>query len=349
MVKIVSVSFIYALEIMGASDMFKISKMEGRGVGWIATKHIRKGDKIWTETPILNNMEHLIDGQSFAFILEIDEAVDNLSEKNKKLFLNLNDPEDMGDEAAMKNIRIYNDNVTPWGLYIMASRLNHSCQPNAIWSSDTDMPPFRAVEVRALRNIPHGEEITVSYIRMSDLLSKEERQHKLSSWGFVCGCSLCSLEDIHLKKNDEIRKYLSQGIGQIELFLDSLQQMMPRKSQVNVMVQLGLKSLRLVETNLASDVGTGPIILRVLRRMAVLSALADAYRVTDTGCENPRYYRDRAWREAEMLGEMFLTDCLTMDQEMEKFILISSLLSQRIPIQISAWGGTRVRWRGLDM
>ena len=141
-----------------------------------------------------------------------------------------------------------------------------------------------------------------------------------------------------MEKNDNIKKEVAQGIQQIEVFLDSLQQILPQKKQVKYMVQLGLKSLRLVETNLASDVGTGPIILRVLRRMAVLSALADAYRVTDTGCENPRYYRDQAWREAEMLGEMFLTDCLTMDQEMEKFILISSLLSQRMPIQISAWG-----------
>lgn len=42
------------------------------------------------------------------------------------------------------------------------SRLNHDCRPNAAYHFNTDTGKM---EVRAVRDITAGEEITVSYIR----------------------------------------------------------------------------------------------------------------------------------------------------------------------------------------
>ena len=289
---------------------FRVSNVEGKGAGWIATKNIQRGELIWTESPILNPMGH------FAFLGAINKAVNDLSKKNQKLFESLYDPEDGGEEA-MKNVRIWNTNATGWGIYVTASRLNHSCQPNVIWSSDDDNPPHR-LEVRALRDVSLGEELTVSYIKMSDLLPKEKRQQKLSQWGFVCCCTLCSLEEMQVKKNDEARIVVGLGIKKMDDFLDSLMMTMPQDLQIKFMMKLGLKCLKLVETDLAEDAGTAT--LMVLKSLAVLSALAQMYGVKVPGCENHRFYRDRAWEEAKLLGEMFLSNCKAMDFEIGQFV-----------------------------
>ena len=77
------------------------------------------------------------------------------------LSLSLNDPDKNGD-PAFRNNRIYQNNVLSNGLFVVISRLNHSCQPSVIWSSDVDSPPFLK-EVRALRDIPAGAEMTACY------------------------------------------------------------------------------------------------------------------------------------------------------------------------------------------
>jgi len=49
-------------------------------------------------------------------------------------------------------------------------------------------------ELRALRHIKKGEEITDTYI-MLGYLNKDERQMELKKWGFVCYCPSCTSED----------------------------------------------------------------------------------------------------------------------------------------------------------
>ena len=56
---------------------FKISNVEGKGVGWITTKNIQRGEKIWTESPILNSI-----GQ-FALLGTINKAVNGIVKLNK--------------------------------------------------------------------------------------------------------------------------------------------------------------------------------------------------------------------------------------------------------------------------
>ncbi|CDI83488.1 hypothetical protein, conserved [Eimeria acervulina] len=66
-----------------------------------------------------------------------------------------------------------------WGLFRLGSMTNHSCWPNA----EADFPlDSAALEVRALRPIGRGEEVTVSYI--DEALSLHQRRQTLQEVGF---------------------------------------------------------------------------------------------------------------------------------------------------------------------
>ena len=77
-------------------------------------------------------------------------------------------------------------------LFISLSLLNHSCASNASWTSDINNP--KVMEVRAIRDIKKGEEITVNYLcDWSVYLSNVERAETLmTTWNFQCDCLSCS-------------------------------------------------------------------------------------------------------------------------------------------------------------
>ena len=67
------------------------------------------------------------------------------------------------------------------------SRFNSSCQQNAVyeWAGG-------CASMRALWDIPEGEEICIFYGSTADLLKPcRERQDFLRYWGFTCTCSAC--------------------------------------------------------------------------------------------------------------------------------------------------------------
>ncbi|KAI0530432.1 hypothetical protein GGR58DRAFT_518484 [Xylaria digitata] len=73
------------------------------------------------------------------------------------------------------------------GLFLNASRFNHSCDPN-LWY-EADIKDGRWV-ARACRDIKKGEELFISYILINNPL--EERRAAIAGWGFVCDCPKCS-------------------------------------------------------------------------------------------------------------------------------------------------------------
>ena len=79
------------------------------------------------------------------------------------------------------------DDETDSALYILPSRCNHSCLPNAIQSFANSI-----VIIRACTHIQEGSEITISYADPTATLS--ERQERLSSHGFRCHCELCRFQ-----------------------------------------------------------------------------------------------------------------------------------------------------------
>jgi hypothetical protein len=74
------------------------------------------------------------------------------------------------------------------GTGAIISRINHSCAPNALFRWNEEM---FAAEVRALRPIARGEEVTMCYV--PELEGYASRQARLrDAYGFTCTCELCA-------------------------------------------------------------------------------------------------------------------------------------------------------------
>ncbi|KAH8911149.1 hypothetical protein BR93DRAFT_943251 [Coniochaeta sp. PMI_546] len=93
------------------------------------------------------------------------------------------------------------------GLFLEFSRINHDCQPNALYRFS---PKTLALEVFPYRTIQPGEEITVSYTPIS--MPRHQRREYLSQvWGFDCSCSLCrSTDEAEISDSDHRRERVGE-------------------------------------------------------------------------------------------------------------------------------------------
>jgi len=72
---------------------------------------------------------------------------------------------------------------------------NHSCAPNSSWTAQAETP--RQLELRAVKDIEQGVEVTVNYIVVEGrFMTRESRQSRLKEgWEFNCECTLCTSEE----------------------------------------------------------------------------------------------------------------------------------------------------------
>jgi hypothetical protein len=78
------------------------------------------------------------------------------------------------------------------GVFARASRVNHSCRPNAIENWDPRGPG--TLSLRAIYDIREGDESTVAYRPATARLSKTERIQMLrEDFGFLCTCPVCMI------------------------------------------------------------------------------------------------------------------------------------------------------------
>lgn len=100
------------------------------------------------------------------------------------------------------------------GIFVKASRLNHSCNPNA-WYSWNDT--IGQLNIHAVRNIRAGEEVTISYL--TTVLEYSERQLVLRErFKFSCKCKLCLLPPEERENSDSrLRKLAAIGTAYADL------------------------------------------------------------------------------------------------------------------------------------
>ncbi|KAJ1328171.1 SET and MYND domain-containing protein 4 [Microdochium nivale] len=72
------------------------------------------------------------------------------------------------------------------GIWLLASRINHSCVGNCRRSFIGDMQI-----IRAARDLEAGTELLFPYRAPQKMQSYSEVQKGLTNWGFVCACELC--------------------------------------------------------------------------------------------------------------------------------------------------------------
>ena len=97
---------------------------------------------------------------------------------------------DIDAETSVQVYEIFDTNTFHNGVFLKMSRFNHSCIANAeyFWNAKENVR-----EIRSISNIASGEEITVSYEGLLEVLDTWERRQKLSRYYFYCICPACNL------------------------------------------------------------------------------------------------------------------------------------------------------------
>ncbi|KAM0426404.1 hypothetical protein ACHAPT_008451 [Fusarium lateritium] len=93
------------------------------------------------------------------------------------------------------------------GVWLLASRINHSCISNCQRSFIGDMQI-----IRATRDLPAGTELLFEYRVPKPLESYQETQKALGNWGFTCGCELCMDSKATSQTALQRRRALSQDL-----------------------------------------------------------------------------------------------------------------------------------------
>ncbi|KAJ8523417.1 hypothetical protein ONZ45_g139 [Pleurotus djamor] len=90
------------------------------------------------------------------------------------------------------------------GIFITASRCNHSCVPNTIrrWH-----PSTLTLNLEAVRPIKPGEQITVPYIPPDQPRSERVAQLQ-DAYNFTCRCPACHLSEKRRSVDDDVRQQL---------------------------------------------------------------------------------------------------------------------------------------------
>jgi len=153
-------------------------------------------------------------------------------------------------------------------LFLTLSLLNHSCDPNSFWTGTMNNP--RQLELRAVKDIQEGEEITVNYIMLEDRFSdRPTRQARLKDgWGFYCSCSLCLGENMSI--DQQTQEILKQEILNIQADMTIECDQNPATVSWHKLCILQSKLVELVE-----QLSCGQLLLpRELKSLAHLAQLA---------------------------------------------------------------------------
>lgn len=155
----------------------------------IAKNEIEKGTRILEDDLLFSVIERGIDRSAAE---KIGESFDGLSPEQQQQFWNLHCPDLPISSPLMRRYVANRFELDPGrsGIFLKASRVNHSCRPNAFaaWNSN-----LCRLTLHAVGDILRGEEITVSYC--TPFFPLEDRLKWLRAfYGFQCGCPACHLE-----------------------------------------------------------------------------------------------------------------------------------------------------------
>ncbi|KAH8995418.1 hypothetical protein EDB92DRAFT_1846833 [Lactarius akahatsu] len=162
----------------------RVVDVPGKGKGCVSTGAIPRGALIIRERPLV------IAPTVMAFPGNFDRIVAHaMSADARAALLSLNN---CYEDKIIGVLRTNNWGIgalpghdAPYGgTGAIISRINHSCAPNALFRWNEEM---FAAEVRALRPIRRGEEVTMCYVpELEGYASRQERLR--DAYGFTCTC-----------------------------------------------------------------------------------------------------------------------------------------------------------------
>lgn len=135
------------------------------------------------------------------FLIQIERAFEQLLPDQQKDYMGLHCPDRPGLSPV---VRIWEANCFRMGIgggiFLKASRINHSCTPNAYFAWNANI---QRETVHAIADIQANEEIFISYCHQrSDVY---HRQQRLKHYGFDCSCAPC-LQNTALGRTSEARR-----------------------------------------------------------------------------------------------------------------------------------------------
>ncbi|KAK6842088.1 short/branched chain specific acyl-CoA dehydrogenase [Apiospora arundinis] len=182
---------------------FQAAAIPGKGIGLVATRLIRRGERIMAMRPALVVHEDLIDELALDSQNKLlDQATRALPEERRGIFLA--QAGELGghriaDILFTNSFQVSLSMGGDWhfGNFPEVSRLNHDCRPNLAFYIDQNLTH----RTHAIRDIQAGEELTISYL--DSFRARAVRQARAhASWGFSCRCSQCSLSDAEAEASD---------------------------------------------------------------------------------------------------------------------------------------------------
>ena len=156
-----------------------IRDIKDKGKGLVATRSLKEGEVVLQELPLL--VGQLTSSTAWTGAPQVTSLLVKKLHAPEHSESCVNHPE-LGEKEkrllrifASNNIEIDQERC---GLYEVASRINHSCSPNAYWqarSKDTKLT------VRTCQDVAVGEEVVVDYYIFDNFPTREERMTKINN------------------------------------------------------------------------------------------------------------------------------------------------------------------------
>jgi len=176
-----------------------VRPIDGKGLGVVAVRPIPIGARLLAEAPLVEHGPGMISAA---------DAVAALPDGDRSVFYSLVQNEArFGPKKTVAGI--FGTNSHPChafregykAIFPLASRINHSCDPNAVYKWNGAL---RRLTVHACRPIEAGEEIACSYgFADGNAVSRAQRRaHLKGLFGFDCACTKCMLQGEALRDSD---------------------------------------------------------------------------------------------------------------------------------------------------
>ncbi|KAI0489818.1 SET domain-containing protein [Xylaria cf. heliscus] len=173
----------------------RIVEIPGKGKGLVATRTIRRGERIMAARPALlvhRNVFRELQLEDVYYLM--DMAIDNLPKPRQESYLS--QAGTMGghrvtDILFTNSFQIAlgdDDDGLHYGNFPEVSILNHDCRPNLAFFIGQNLTHY----THAVRDIRSGEELTISYLDALQVRSVRQERTR-NSLGFSCSCPHCSL------------------------------------------------------------------------------------------------------------------------------------------------------------
>lgn len=185
------------------TSCYNISTTAERGRCLVAARHIKRGEIILEELPVLEwrgtaDTYCTVDPNIFRYIR--DE-------------LQLAACSGTNDLQGIQDTNKFDRGCDMYALFHHISFFNHSCTPNVSLQALEEclfkegMPG----RVHANRDIMQGEELCLSYIRELDPAATRQQQLR-ESYGFYCRCDACWQPEAQKSESDKRRGLIAQGL-----------------------------------------------------------------------------------------------------------------------------------------